>query len=182
MSRNIIWRFEMARKKVAAKRPAKPQLPVDDEGQVTPHSDALTENEASGALVGLSSADIASALRTGGVGSYTRDSAFKDTDVGMDEFLRYCLATQAGSITSLTSVLNSVQATKAQDNATLANFENNANSFFGMISKSGTVFHNNLLQSYGLETDNEVLSTAALTKLIDGLLEERLAAFAANAK
>lgn len=163
---------------------------VDDEGQVTPHSDALTENEGSGSMIGLSAADIAAALRSAGVArtsderGFSRDamSQFRDVDVGMDEFLRFCMANRAASLTGLGNTLDHVKAVKAMDAQTLANFENNANSFFGVINKAGSTFHSNLLQSYGLETDNEVLSTAALTKLIDGLLEERLAAFAASQK
>lgn len=159
---------------------------VDDEGQVTPHSDALTENEGSGSMIGLSAADIAAALRSAGVArtsderGYSRDKV--DVDVGMDEFLRFCMANRAASLTGLGNTLDHVKAVKAMDAQTLANFENNANSFFGVINKAGSTFHSNLLQAYGLETDNEVLSTAALTKLIDGLLEDRLQAFANTKK
>ena len=149
---------------------------VDDEGQVTPHSDALTEVEGSSSFGGTSAADIAASLRSAGVGrtsderGFTRDKT--DIDVGQDEFFRLLLARRAAVSMDLDAVLASVQATRAQNNAVTDNFSQLANSFWHSLAQSNGTFNNSLVQNESIETDNEVISTAVLAQMVASLADE----------
>jgi hypothetical protein len=149
---------------------------IDDEGQVTPHSDASTEVEGSSSFGGTSAADIAASLRSAGVGrtsderGFTRDKT--DIDVGQDEFFRFQLARRAGISNDLDAVLASVQATRAQNNAVTDNYGQLANAFWHSLAQSNGTFNNSLVQNDSIETDNEVISTAILAEMVAKLAEE----------
>jgi hypothetical protein len=178
----------MKEEKVSTKRPARKRPapvtiqpnpgPTDEPGQQpTPDGDALAEVEVVG--VGSALADVAAMLHSAGAfnqgGALFRDSF--DTDVGFHESLRISLANRMASLSAfgmasdLVLAVKSIDSaalahTKAQNAETLANFENNAQSFFGMIAKSNTTTQSQLGQAYGLETDNEVLTTAQLSEMV----------------
>jgi hypothetical protein len=149
---------------------------VDDEGQVTPHSDALTEVEGSSSFGGTSAADIAASLRSAGVGrtsderGFTRDKT--DIDVGQDEFFRFLLARRAAISTDLDAVLASVQASRAQNNAVTDNFGQLANAFWHSLAQSNGTFNNSLVQNESIETDNEVITTTVLAEMVKALADE----------
>ena len=149
---------------------------VDDEGQVTPSSDALTEVEGSSSFGGTSAADIAASLRSAGVGrtsderGFTRDKT--DIDVGQDEFFRLLLARRAATSMDLDAVLASVQATRAQNNAVTDNYGQLANAFWHSLAQSNGTFNNSLVQNESIETDNEVISTAILAEMVSSLANE----------
>ena len=149
---------------------------VDDEGQVTPHSDALSEVEGSSSFAGTNAADIAASLRAAGVGrtsderGFTRDKV--DVDVGQDEFLRFLLARRAAISTDLDAVLASVQASRAQNNAVTDNFGQLANAFWHSLAQSNGTFNNSLVQNESIETDNEVITTAVLAEMVKALADE----------
>lgn len=149
---------------------------VDDEGQVTPHSDALTEVEGSSSFGGTSAADIAASLRSAGVGrtsderGFTRDKT--DIDVGQDEFFRFLLARRAAISTDLDAVLSSVQASRAQNNAVTDNFGQLANAFWHSLAQSNGTFNNSLVQNESIETDNEVITTTVLAEMVKALADE----------
>jgi hypothetical protein len=169
-------------KSPARKRPAvKPNPgPTDEPGQQpTPDSDALAEVEAVAAGVTTALDQVAAILQSAGAfnqgGALFRDSF--DTDVGFHESLRISLANRMASLSALGIVSDTVLAskqldisavahTKAQDAQTLANFENNSNSFFGMLTRSNSTAQSALTQAYSLETDNEVLTTAQLSEMV----------------
>ena len=149
---------------------------VDDEGQVTPHSDALTEVEGSSSFGGTSAADIAASLRSAGVGrtsderGFTRDKT--DIDVGQDEFFRFLLARRAAISTDLDAVLSSVQASRAQNNAVTDNFGQLSNAFWHSLAQSNGTFNNSLVQNESIETDNEVITTTVLAEMVKALADE----------
>jgi len=149
---------------------------VDDEGQVTPSSDALTEVEGSSSFAGLSAADIAASLRAAGVArtsderGFTRDKT--DIDVGQDEFFRFQLARRAAISTDLDAVLSSVQATRAQNNAVTDNYGQLANAFWHTLAQANGTFNNSLVQNESIETDNEVISTAILAQMVASLADQ----------
>lgn len=166
-----------ARKKV---KPApKPQVPVDDEGQVTPTGDALAEGEVAGASAGAGTtlADIAAALRAAGVSAsreqidraFTRDSF--DTDIGYHEGIRACLLMGFQGLTALDNTLNHVKAVKAMNNEDIQQRRAVNAQTYDNVLQSDSVFHSGLLKGWGLETDNEVLSTVALAKAVDNMLQ-----------
>jgi hypothetical protein len=155
-----------------------PRGPIDDEGQVTPHGDALSESESvsSNADAGTTAASIAAALRAAGVArtsderGFTRDKV--DVDIGQDESLRAQLARRFAISTDLDAVLASVQATRAQ-NATLQdNYQDQVNRFWSGLSKANGVFNNALAQDEALETANEVITTATLAQMVMALADE----------
>jgi len=160
---------------------------VDDEGQVTPHSDAAAESENASASAGTSAADVAAQLRAAGVGrtsderGFTRDamSQFRDVDVGMDEALRFLQVSRLAATTDLGNVLASVQATRAQNNALTDNFGQLANAFWHSLAQSNGTFNNSLVQNESIETDNEVISTAVLAQMVKALADEVVALKAA---
>ena len=94
---------------------------IDDEGQVTPHSDALSEVEGSSSFAGTSAADVAASLRASGVGRTSDERGFSrdktDIDIGLDEFLRFQTGRRAAISTDLDAVLASVAGTRAQNTA-----------------------------------------------------------------
>lgn len=149
---------------------------IDDEGQVTPHSDSSTEVEGSSAFGGTSAADIAASLRSAGVGrtsderGFTRDKT--DIDVGQDEFFRFLLARRAAISTDLDAVLASVQASRAQNNAVTDNFGQLANAFWHSLAQSNGTFNNSLVQNESIETDNEVITTTVLAEMVKALADE----------
>lgn len=149
---------------------------VDDEGQVTPHSDASTEVEGSSAFGGTSAADIAASLRSAGVGRTSDERGFSrdkvDVDVGQDESLRFQLARRAAISTDLDAVLASVQATRAQNASNLDAYSQFANAFWHSLAQSNGTFNNSLVQNESIETDNEVISTAALAAMVASLAEQ----------
>jgi hypothetical protein len=169
-------------KSPARKRPSvKPNPgPTDEPGQQpTPDADALAEVEAVAAGVTTALDQVAAILQSAGAfnqgGALFRDSF--DTDVGFHESLRISLANRMASLSALGIVSDTVLAskqldiaavahTKAQDAQTLANFENNSNSFFGMLTRSNSTAQSALTQAYSLETDNEVLTTAQLSEMV----------------
>jgi hypothetical protein len=150
---------------------------IDDEGQVTPDSDAKGDVEGSSSGVGLTMADVAAALRSAGVGTsreqidraFTRD-AF-DTDIGYHEGVRACLLMNFQSLTAMDSVLNHVKAVKAMNTEDVQQRRNVNRETYDNVLQSDSVFHSGLLKAYGLETDNEVLSTVALAKAVDNMLQ-----------
>jgi hypothetical protein len=167
----------MAKKKVIGKKD--PKLPIDDEGQVTPTGDALAEIETVSVGAATALGKVAALLQSAGAfnqgGALFRDSF--DTDVGFHESLRISLANRMASLSALGMVSDLVLSAKAMDlqgvanarstNAeVLSNFENNANSFFGMITKSNTVAQSALTQSESLQTNNEVLTNAQLSEMV----------------
>jgi len=161
-------------------KPKLPPIPTDEPGQQpTPDGDALAEIETvsvgAATILGKVSALLQSAGAFNQGGALFRDSF--DTDIGYHESLRFSLAQSMASLSALSVVGNMVLASKQLDAAalahtkatnaeTLANFENNANSFFGMITKSNTTNQSALTQAYGLESDNEVLTTAQLSEMV----------------
>ena len=160
---------------------------IDDEGQVTPHSDAAAESENASASAGTSAADVAAQLRAAGVGrtsderGFTRDamSQFRDVDVGMDEALRFLQVSRLAATTDLGNVLASVQATRARNNALTDNFGQLANAFWHSLAQSNGTFNNSLVQNESIETDNEVISTAVLAEMVKALADEVVALKAA---
>ena len=153
----------------------RPQF-VDDEGQVTPHSDAAAESETASASAGTSAADVAAQLRAAGVGrtsderGFTRDKT--DIDVGMDEALRFLQVSRLAATTDLGNVLASVQATRAQNASTLDNYTQFANAFWHSLAQSNGTFNNSLVQNESIETDNEVITTTVLAEMVKALAEE----------
>jgi hypothetical protein len=168
------------------KPPVKPEVPTDEPGQQpTPDADALSEVE--GAMAALSGAvdQVAALMQSAGAfnqgGAFFRDKT--DVDVGMDEVLRTASGKGAQHQTSLGMVLDHVAAVKSIDAQTVAharntnaevlsNFENNANSFFGMLTRSNSTAQSALTQSEGLQTNNEVLTAAQLAEMIKALNEK----------
>jgi len=149
---------------------------VDDEGQVTPSSDALTEVEGSSSFGGTSAADIAASLRSAGVGrtsderGFTRDKT--DIDVGLDEFLRFQTGRRAAISMDLDAVLASVAAARASNTAHGDNYQDQVNRYWSGLSKANGVFNNSLAQDESLETANEVMTTAVLAQMVAALAEE----------
>lgn len=149
---------------------------VDDEGQVTPHSDASTEVEGSSAFGGTSAADIAASLRSAGVGrtsderGFTRDKL--DVDIGLDESLRAQLARRFAISTDLDAVLASMQATRAQNAALQDNYQDQVNRYWSGLSKANGVFNNALAQDEAMQTANEVINIATLAQMVMALADE----------
>lgn len=149
---------------------------VDDEGQVTPSSDALTEVEGSSSFGGTSAADIAASLRSAGVGrtsderGFTRDKT--DIDVGLDEFLRFQTGRRAAISMDLDAVLASVAGARASNTAHGDNYQDQVNRYWSGLSKANGVFNNALAQDESLETANEVMTTAVLAQMVAALAEE----------
>ena len=169
----------MTTKKVRPSKPVIQPIPTDEPGQQpTPDADALAEVEAASVGAGLSLVDVAAALRSVGASAsreqldraFTRDSF--DTDVGYHEGLRHLTLKDMTSSTNLNNVLNFVQGIKAMNKESDANRRDDDSSFYDGIEKSDSVFHSGLLKSFGLETDNEVLTTAALSKMVQALYQD----------
>jgi hypothetical protein len=165
----------MAAKKVA---PKKAVGPTDEPGQQpTPDSDALAEVEGASAGAGTSLADIAAALRAAGVSAsreqldraFTRDSF--DVDIGYHEGLRFLLLKGFEQVTAMNSVLNHTAAMAGIQAQTVVHARDTDDLNNGRVQNSDNTFHSGLLKSYALETDNEVLSTAALAKIIDNMVQ-----------
>ena len=170
----------MTARKPRPKPTPKPEIPTDEPGQQpTPDGDALAEIETVSVGAATALGKVAALLQSAGAfnqgGSLFRDSF--DTDVGFHEALRISLANRMASLSSLGMVADLVLGAKALDvqvvanaratNAeVLANFENNANSFFGMVTKSNTVAQSALTQSESLQTNNEVLTVAQLSEMV----------------
>jgi hypothetical protein len=166
------------------KKPTKPPVnpgPTDEPGQQpTPDADALSESEvaAGAADAGTTIAAIGAALRAAGVSAsrqqldraFTRD-AF-DTDIGYHEGLRHLQLKDFSSMTNLSNVLNFITGIKAMNKEGIAHMRDSDDAFFGGLKKATSVHAAGLLDAYGLETDNEVLTTVALTKLVQGLANE----------
>jgi hypothetical protein len=100
-------------------------------------------------------------------------------DVSTDEMLRFLVGMRAASAVSLGEVLDHVKATAAINAENTADARRSAAQGSDAILRSDSVFQSGLLKAFSLETDNEVLSTAALAQLIDGLLDKRIEALAA---
>jgi hypothetical protein len=154
--------------------------PTDEPGQQpTPDADALGEVEAVAAGVTTALDQVAAILQSAGAfnqgGSLFRDSF--DTDITTHESMKFSMAANVASLAALGMVSNAMLAskqidaaaivnTRAVNAASLDNFENNANSFFGMLARSGATSQAALTQAYSLETDNEVLTTAQLSEMV----------------
>jgi hypothetical protein len=169
--------------RVNPKPKPKPEIPTDEPGQQpTPDADALSEVE--GAMAALSGAVDQVAALMSSAGAFNQGGAFfrdkTDMDVGMDEVLRSASGKGAQHQTSLGMVLDHVAAIKSIDAQTVAharntnaevlsNFENNANSFFGMLTRSNSTAQSALTQAESLQTTNEVLTGAQLAEMIKAL-------------
>ena len=160
-------------KKTSVKRNPKPNPgPTDEPGQQpTPDADALSEVE--GAMAALSGAVDQVAALMSSAGAFNQGGAFfrdkTDMDVGMDEILRTASGKGAQGQTSLQLVLDHVKAVKTINAETLANFENNQNSFFGMLARSNSVSQSALTQTESLQTNNEVLTAVQITEMLKAL-------------
>ena len=171
-----------ARKKKVGTKPApRPDIPTDEPGQQpTPDADALTESEVadSSAGAGTTIAAIGAALRAAGVSAsreqldraFTRD-AF-DTDIGYHEGLRHLQLKDFASMTTLANTMNFVTGIKAMDKQSIAHMRDSDDAFYGGLKKATSTHAAGLLDAFGLETDNEVLSTVALAKVVQALAGE----------
>lgn len=158
------------------RKPVRRQIPTDEPGQQpTPDSDALVETEhASG---GTSIADIAAALKAAGVSAsreqldraFTRDSF--DVDIGYHEGLRFLLLKGFEQVTAMNSVLNHTAAMAAVQAQTVTHNRDSDDAHSAGIRKSDDTFHSGMLKGWSLETDNEVLSTTALAKIVDNMAQ-----------
>jgi hypothetical protein len=90
----------------------------------------------------------------------------------MDEILRTASGKGAQGQTSLQLVLDHVKAVKSINAETLANFENNQNSFFGMLTRSNSVSQSALTQSESLQTNNEFLTATQFAEMLKALNEK----------
>lgn len=150
---------------------------IDDEGQVTPDADAKGDVEGSSAGTGLSLADVAAALRSAAVGtareqidkSFSRD--LTDVDIGYHEGLRWLTLQSFSGLVALDNAFNHVKAIKAMNTEDIQQRRNVNRETYDNVLQSDSVFHSGLLKAYGLETDNEVLSTTALAKMVDNMLQ-----------
>jgi len=167
----------MTAKKAGRKNPA--TGPTDEPGQQpTPDADALGEAEAVSAGVGLSMVDIAAALRSAGASAsreqldraFTRDT--HDVDIGYHEGLRFLLLDRFSSLNAMNSVLDHVKAVKAMNNEETQHARNSQSQTYDTILNSDSVMHSGLLKAYSLETDNEVITTIALAKVVDNLSQK----------
>ena len=162
---------------MAKDKTTKTEKPVDDEGQVTPTGDALSESEVVGssAGAGTSLADIAAAFRAAGVSAARSeaDRAFSrdqiDSDIGYEEGLKYLLLRMFTRGQALSDVLDHAKAIKSLNVEETQHERNSDNAFYSGVQKSDSTFHSGLLKAYGLETDNEVISTVALAKMLENL-------------
>ena len=156
-------------------------VPTDEPGQQpTPDADALTESEVAESSVGAGStlAAIAAALRTAGVSAarenidraFTRDSF--DTDIGYHEGLRWLTLQSFAGTTALGRTLDYLTAAKAMNKESIAHNRDSDDAHSAGIRKSDDTFHSGLLKAHSLETDNEVLSTVALAKVVQQLFAE----------
>ena len=159
--------------------PKLPPIPTDEPGQQpTPDSDALVEVEGASAGAGLSLVDVANALRATGASSsreqldraFTRDK--QDIDVGYEEGIRACLLMNFQGMAAMDSVLNHTKAMAAIRAETTVHARDNMALHHENVLRSGDVFHSSLIKAYALETDNEVLSTIALAKIVDNLAQK----------
>jgi len=160
---------------MAAKKSREPKAQADLD--LTPHSSAETDVEGTSAGGGTTLADIAAALRAAGVSAsreqldraFTRDNF--DVDIGYHEGLRFLLLKGFEQVTAMNSCLNHVSAMAAMQAQTITHNRDSDDAHSAGIRKSDDTFHSGLLKSYSLETDNEVLSTTALAKLIDNVAQ-----------
>jgi hypothetical protein len=170
----------------APKKPTKPPVnpgPTDEPGE-QPNPDADSFVELTGALgaifgtAGFNAAAVINAMSAaqtqGGTGFVDRylSSSFKDTDIGMDEVIRGNLALGFQSQVGKKMVMDHVESIKAMNVGTIDHARNSADQFYGELKKSTSTHAAGLLDAFGLETDNEVLTTVALTKLVQGLANE----------
>ena len=153
----------------------KPDIPTDEPGQQpTPDADALSESEGASSVM----AAIGAALAAGGVSAsreqldraFTRD-AF-DTDIGYHEGLRWLTLQSFAGLTALGRTLDYNTAVKAMNAETVANNRASDDAHSAGIRKSDDTFHSGLLKAHSLETDNEVLSTLSLAKIVDNLAQK----------
>ena len=150
------------------KVPAKP---------LTPDAEVEAEVEAVNAGAGTTLAQIGAALRAAGVSAsreqldraFTRD-AF-DTDIGYHEGLRWLTLQSFNSTVNLDRALNHVTAIKAMNNEETQHGRNSNGQQNDARLNSDSTFQSGLLKAYSLETDNEVLSTMALAKMVDNMAQ-----------
>jgi len=152
-------------------KPELPPIPTDEPGQQpTPDADALGESEVMAAIAAALAASGVSASRQQLDRAFTRD-AF-DTDIGYHEGLRHLQLKDFSSMTNLSNVLNFVQGIKAMNKEGIAHMRDSDDAFYGALKKATSTHAAGLLDAFGLETDNEVLSTVALSKVVQGLANE----------
>jgi hypothetical protein len=163
------------RKKVTPGRPKPspelPPIPTDEPGQQpTPDADALGESEVMAAIAAALAASGVSASRQQLDRAFTRD-AF-DTDIGYHEGLRHLQLKDFASMTNLSNVLNFVSGVKAMNKESVAHTQDTDGAYYGGLKKATSTHAAGLLDAFGLETDNEVLSTVALSKVVQALAGE----------
>ena len=72
----------------------------------------------------------------------------------------------------MNSVLDHVKAVKAMNNEETQHARNSQSQTYDTILNSDSVMHSGLLKAYSLETDNEVITTMALAKVVDNLSQK----------
>jgi hypothetical protein len=172
-------------KKVPIRKPTPPAIqpmppiPTDEPGQQpTPDADALGEVEGVLAGLGLNLADISaqlaqaatSAARDVGDRFFGRDSM--DVDIGFHEGLRHLTLHSFAGLTAMNNMFQYTAGIKAMNMESIANQRADDSAFYDGVIKSDSAFHSGLLKAYGLETDNEVLSTVALGKVVSTLVQD----------
>jgi hypothetical protein len=167
-------------------KPTKPQIPTDEPGeQPTPDADSFVELAAAfAAMFGMGNFNAASILNSlsaaqthGGTSMLDRylSSSFKDTDIGMDEVLRANLALGFQSQVGKKMVMDHVESIKAMNVGVIDHGRNSNDMFYEGLKKSTSVHSAGLLDAFGLETDNEVLSTVSLSKVVKALSDNQQA-------
>jgi hypothetical protein len=148
--------------------------PTDEPGQQpTPDADALGEVEAVLAGVGLNLAEVSAQLASAATDSarsvsskFLGRDAF-DTDIGYHEGLRHLTLHSLTGLTAMNNMFQFTAGIKAMDNQTIAHQRDSDDAYYGGLAKGDATFHQSLLKSYGIETDNEVLTTQVLAKLVE---------------
>ena len=162
-------------------------LPIVNEPtkEPVPDADSFVELAAAfGAFFGMGNFNAASILNSltaaqthGSTGMVDRylSSSFKDTDIGMDEVLRANLALGFQSQAGKKMVMDHVESMAALNGQHVDHARNSDDSFYSGLKKATSTHAAGILDAFGLETDNEVLSTASLVPVIKKLSENQQA-------
>jgi hypothetical protein len=148
-----------------------------------PDADSFVELAAAfGAFFGMGNFNAASILNSltaaqthGSTGMVDRylSSSFKDTDIGMDEVLRANLALGFQSQAGKKMVMDHVESMAALNGQHVDHARNSDDSFYSGLKKATSTASAGLLDAFGLETDNEVLSTAGLATVVKKLSDNQ---------
>jgi hypothetical protein len=135
----------------------------------TPDAVAEVDLQGAAALIALLKGAAGSLAEQANANTFGTSGERFNVDIGLDEIIKANLAAMDTSKATLKIASDHATASQELANSFLINIAGYDNNYAKFLAKLSAKDQNQLAEAFKWETDNEVLSTLALAKVVDNL-------------